>query len=74
MSEPSIQLLDRLRHFAGAAPERLAVRDSAEQRTLTWSQLDSAVRDFASHLRSQLPRGMLRETSLAPLRIPKGRM
>ena len=65
MRPPTPKILDRLRRHACDSPEILALREVATGEAMTWSDLDSAVTEIASGLRTDLPRD-----SVVMLRCP----
>src|SRR5438552_4167478 len=60
-----MSILDRLRSHASDSPDGIALREVASGRTMSWSKLDSAVREFAGELKTDLPAG-----SVVMLRCP----
>ena len=60
-----IELLERLRRCAADAPDRVAVREVAGGRTITYAALHADTIEFASHLRQRL-----RSPSVVILRFP----
>jgi acyl-CoA synthetase (AMP-forming)/AMP-acid ligase II len=64
-STPPGKLLDQLRRHAADAPERIAVREIATGRAITYAQLHDAATRFAAMLQQRLPAG-----SVVVLRCP----
>ena len=53
----SMQILERLRAHASDTPDRLALREITTGRTMSWSQLSAAARQFASRLTESVGAG-----------------